>query len=162
MTRSEVEKLMENNIKIAVEVGTRRVVTGILEETIEDAFTVNYDEQKERVKKPIRTMVEGALIDIVGPGRLDTILDSNVDKFAKSNRFLDTLARRVVRSTFIILPFPAFFKRSVSKMVEEVRFKRTLEHQLTIQGMMAISPPRSSSLSPKFEPGIFTPSEQSV
>lgn len=36
ITRSEVEKLMEDNIKDAVKFDTRLLVTGIVEETIED------------------------------------------------------------------------------------------------------------------------------
>lgn len=40
MTRSEVQKLMADKIKATLEVAMRRVLTGIVDETIEDAFTV--------------------------------------------------------------------------------------------------------------------------
>lgn len=39
-------------------------------------------------------MVEGALIDIMEQGRLDAILARNLDRLAKSIRFMDALTRR--------------------------------------------------------------------
>lgn len=74
VTRSEVEKLTKYNIKAAVEASTRRTVTGVVEEMIEDNFTGGYDEQKQGKKKLIINTVEGALIDIVQQGHSDTIL----------------------------------------------------------------------------------------
>lgn len=47
MTRSQVEKLKEDHINFAVEVSSRRLVTRVVEWTIEDAFTVSFDEQKK-------------------------------------------------------------------------------------------------------------------
>lgn len=46
MTSAEVEKLVEENIKTAVEVTTGSIVTGIVEGMIEDALTADFDEQK--------------------------------------------------------------------------------------------------------------------
>lgn len=45
MIRLEVEDLLEDNIKTSVEVDTRRIVTGIGNETIKDAFRIGYDKQ---------------------------------------------------------------------------------------------------------------------
>lgn len=47
-------------------------------------------------------------------------------------------------------------------MVEEVRFEMALEQQLTKLRMMHISPPRSSSMSPKLEPCTPTQPERSA
>lgn len=65
MTCSEVEKLMGDNIKASVEVATRCIVTKIVEEIIEDAFVVGYDEQKRGIKTRITNTLEGNLTDIV-------------------------------------------------------------------------------------------------
>lgn len=46
MTRSGVERLMEDNTQTSVEVSMRRTVTRIVEKGIEDALTVGFDEQK--------------------------------------------------------------------------------------------------------------------
>lgn len=73
MKRSDVERLMEDNIRTAVEVTTSRIVTGIVEETIEDAFTVGHDEQNEGIKKPVRNTMEISVIEIIDQGGLDTI-----------------------------------------------------------------------------------------
>lgn len=43
VTCSEVEKLMEDNIKTVLEAATRRVATGIVDKTIENAFAECYD-----------------------------------------------------------------------------------------------------------------------
>lgn len=47
MTRPEVGKLMEDNIKTGVGVATKSVITGVVEETREEEFFVGHDEQKE-------------------------------------------------------------------------------------------------------------------
>lgn len=73
MTRSESERVIEYNGKIAVEVATRGFVTVIFEETIGDALMESFSVQHERIKTPIRNIVEGALIGIVEEGSLDII-----------------------------------------------------------------------------------------
>lgn len=49
VTRSEMEKLMGVNIKNAVQVATRRSVTEIVEEAIENVSTIGYNEEKEEI-----------------------------------------------------------------------------------------------------------------
>lgn len=80
MKLSEVERLTDDNIKTAVEVATRHVVTRIVEKTIEEAFSARYDLQQEVMKTPIQNMVESTVINIVEQRRLDTILVRNVDR----------------------------------------------------------------------------------
>lgn len=84
--RSEVENLMEYKIKAAIEITTWRVDNWNWEDTIEEAFATEYDEQKERVKAPIRNIVEGASISIVEQGFQDTILMRNVDMLTRSTQ----------------------------------------------------------------------------
>lgn len=43
ITQSKMEKLMKDNIETVVDVLTRRIVQGIVEEPIEDVFSVVYD-----------------------------------------------------------------------------------------------------------------------
>lgn len=74
MTRSEVERIIEDNIKTTVEVATRNVVAGIGEETIDYAFTVRYDEQREGIITPIRNRVEWDLIRTVEQGPCINVL----------------------------------------------------------------------------------------
>lgn len=94
----------------------RRIVTRIVEETIEEAFTVVFDEQKRGIKTQIRDIVEGSLIIIVDQGRLDTILVRNMDKLTKSTRFMDALTRRFVSSTLFITPVTKFVRKQVERM----------------------------------------------
>lgn len=58
MTRSVVENKMKNNINTTIKVASTSVVTEMVQETIESAFTVDFDEQKEVIKIPIRNMVK--------------------------------------------------------------------------------------------------------
>lgn len=67
MPRSELKKLIEENIKNAVEVA---------EKMIEDAFTVGLEEQNEGIKTTFRNIVEGASIEIVEQGRLENQLSA--------------------------------------------------------------------------------------
>lgn len=53
MKRSEVKKLMKDNIKTCDEVPTKCFVTGIVERAIEDPFIVGYNKQKEEIETPI-------------------------------------------------------------------------------------------------------------
>lgn len=46
VTTTELEILKEDHIKTVVEVATRRVVTRIVGETIQDILTVHHDKQK--------------------------------------------------------------------------------------------------------------------
>lgn len=64
---------MEDKIKSAVEIITRCIITEIVEEMVMDVFKWGYDEQKEKIKAVIRSKAEGALVDIVWKGRVDTI-----------------------------------------------------------------------------------------
>lgn len=129
---------MEDKIYTAVEVGARRVVTEIGEETIEEAFTVGFDEEIEGVKTPMRSMVKGSLIDFIQQFHLDTIWVPNVDKLAKSTRSMNAFLQRVVGSTSIIVPIAAFVKKKVSRMVEEVCFEKELGQKLRKGRMMRI------------------------
>lgn len=83
-------------MKATVEVATRRIATGTIEETIEDAFTATYDEEKEGIKTPIRITVEGALTNIVEQDRQDTIFVPNIHKLAELTRYIDDLSRQGV------------------------------------------------------------------
>lgn len=75
MTRLEVGNIRKDNLKTTGGGATRLVVKGIVEKTNENEFTGGSDKQKQRIKSPIRNMVEGALIEIVEQVRLDTILE---------------------------------------------------------------------------------------
>lgn len=75
--------------------------------------------------------MEGALIEIVEQVHLDSILVRNMDKLAKSIRFMDDVTGQAVGGTSIITPIVAFVKRHVERIAEEVRFEMSLEHQLT-------------------------------
>lgn len=76
--RLEVEMVVEDNFIGAVEVILRGVVTVLLGETIEDVSTRIYDEKKGGVKTPIRSMVGGALTDIVEQGTVANVLVCHV------------------------------------------------------------------------------------
>lgn len=62
---------MEDNLETTADVAPRYIVSGIVEEIIEDVYTVGYYEQREGIKTPSRSTGEGALIDIIEQGRLD-------------------------------------------------------------------------------------------
>lgn len=64
---------MKGNMKRAVEVSTRRIKIGKVEEAIQDLFPACYDEQKKEIKTAIINMVQGGLTEIVKQGRLDSI-----------------------------------------------------------------------------------------
>lgn len=80
---------MGYNIKTTVEIGTKNVVKEIVKGTPGDAIMVGYDLQKEGIRTPIWTIVEGDLMGNVEQGRLDIILVRNVDERTKSTRFMD-------------------------------------------------------------------------
>lgn len=109
---------MEDNIKFAGEVTTRRLVTEILEKSIEDQFTVGYDEQEAGIMTPMRNMVERALIGKVEQCCQDTILVRNMDRLAQSIRFMDAQTPCVIENTSFIAPFTAFVKNHVDRIVE--------------------------------------------
>lgn len=52
VTSPEVEKIMENNIKTAIEVASRRVVKEFDEGHFEIAFTVGHNEQRKELRQP--------------------------------------------------------------------------------------------------------------
>lgn len=106
-----MERLLKDNIKVAVEVTTSRIFTGIVEETIEDQNNGVVHKQKEKIKTTIRNMLEGALIEIVEQGSLDTIFVRNVDTSAKYTTFKDVLIRRAVSSSSFITLIVAFVKK---------------------------------------------------
>lgn len=83
---------MEDNIKTAAEVARRHTVTAIMDETIENVFTVGY-EQKEGIKTLIKNMVERALIDIVEQVGQNTVSMHKVDRLTKSTCIMDALTR---------------------------------------------------------------------
>lgn len=58
-TRSELEKLAEDNIKTAVEITLRRIITRTVEEAIETEFTVGLDEPREGIEITIRNQKYG-------------------------------------------------------------------------------------------------------
>lgn len=120
VTHSELQNLMKDNIKAAVEFVTRCVVTGIVEDTIEDVFRVRSGDQKEGIKTPVRNMLEGASIDVVKHGIVDIILVWNVDWMTKSTRFMDTLPRRIIECSSFIMSSAVFVKRHVDKIVQKV------------------------------------------
>lgn len=124
MTSSEEEKLMEGNVKAAIDVGTKHDNTRIAEGTIEDALKVLYDEQEGGINTIIRNMVEGILIDIFEQARIGIILARNVDALAKSNCFMDALTRFFVEVKSSSRPIAAFVEGHIDKMVEEVLFIR--------------------------------------
>lgn len=99
--------------KRSVEVVTRRIVTGIVEEVIEDAFAGGYDEQNEERKQSIRNMVEEALADIFEKRHSGTILVCNVHSLAQSTCFMDTLEQQAIVNTSFIMPNAAFVKKHV-------------------------------------------------
>lgn len=111
VTRFEVEKLMNNYMKTAVEAATTGLLTGIVNEKIERAFARGYNIQKEGMKTPIRNMVKGVLIDVIEQRRLETLLIRNVDKFASSARFMDALMGRVVGNKSLGTMITPFVKR---------------------------------------------------
>lgn len=110
---------MEDNGKNAVEIAMRGVVTGIVEDTIENEFVAGYDVQKDGIKTPIRNLVEGALSDTVEQGRLGTILINYGDKWENSARFKDALTRRVVRNKSLVAPITAIVKKRVEKVAQD-------------------------------------------
>lgn len=61
--RSEMEKIMGVNSSSSVLVTTRRIFTGLVEETIEDVFTVVHKDHKKVIKTQTRDMGERTLID---------------------------------------------------------------------------------------------------
>lgn len=65
---------MGDKINTTVKAATRPVVTGVVEETVEDVLAVVLVEQNDGIKTWIGNMVENALIDIVKQGRLGNVL----------------------------------------------------------------------------------------
>lgn len=161
VTSSEVKKLIEDNIKTAVELATRHEVMEIEEETIGNEFMVGYVKYNEGTKPRIRNKVEGAMLDIIKKDGWDTILVQNVDELAKSSRFMDALTQWFLENTSFIMPISAAGKH-LDRILGEVSSKKASEQQLTEQEMMQISRSRSSPSSPIFEPLILTPQEQSL
>lgn len=73
ISRSEIERVMDDTIKTVIKLSTRCSVTGIVKETIEDEFRVGYNEQMEWNWTAIRNMLENALIGPVEQDHLDDI-----------------------------------------------------------------------------------------
>lgn len=67
------EEENDKKIKTAVEVATRSPAVGTAEETIEDQFTVGFDEHNEEIEKPIRKVVEETSYKTVKQRRVDII-----------------------------------------------------------------------------------------
>lgn len=104
-TRSRAQIIMDAIIKAAINVAARRIVTEIVEKTIEPVFTGGNNEQKEEITRAIRNIVQGSLIYIVQQCRLNTIPVSTVDKWAKMTCFMNVLNRWAVGSTSISRQF---------------------------------------------------------
>lgn len=75
--------------------------------------------------------MERVLIDIVNRGSPGTNLGCSMDKMAKSTHFVHALAQGVVGITSITTSIAAFVKNHGDRMVEEVRFQKSLEIQLS-------------------------------
>lgn len=73
----------------------------------------------------------GSLIEIVEQGCQDTNLEHGKDKLTKSIRFMDSLTQSVVHRPSNITPIAGFVKNHVERTVEEVRFEKALENQLS-------------------------------
>lgn len=112
-TCSELEKLMDDDTEIGVEVGTRRVVTDIVEQNIEDAFAAGHGVQEKCIKTLIRKMTKGAIFAIVEQGRLDAIWIHNIDMLGILARFIDILRRQVVGNKSFFALNTAFVKKKV-------------------------------------------------
>lgn len=123
MTRCEVEKLMEDNIRTTFPVVTPRVFTDIVEEMIENAFRAGFDVKNEGIKTTFLNMMAGALVDIVEQGRVDTILNRNLDNFVNSGRSMDSLTPWVVGSKSLVSPITFFVKNQVNEVAQKARFE---------------------------------------
>lgn len=84
---------MKDNNKHAIEVATRRLVTGIAIETIETVSLSGQGGQIKGMKKAIMNMMQISLTATVETDRLDTILIQNVTELDKSPCFMDALTR---------------------------------------------------------------------
>lgn len=104
-------------------------------------------------------MIEGILIDIFEPRRLDTILVRNMDRLGKSTHFMDALTWQIVGSMYFITPIADFVKKPVESMGKEASLEKALEHQLSKPGMMKSSQPSWRSTLHSFKPHIPTPQE---
>lgn len=129
---------------------------------IEDVFIVGYTEQKERVMTTIIIVMVGASIDIGNKGRPNTLLVPSVDSLAKFSRFMDARTQRGIVNSSSITPIVVFVRKYAARLLINVCFEKALEPPLTKQRMIQSSQLYSSSPSPKLEPRIPTPSEQSA
>lgn len=161
MTRSQMKKVMDYNMKTASGIVTRRVATGIVEETVGDSFEVGYDEKKEMIKTPIKNM--GKDLCFISSNKMSQIhFGVQCGQVAKSTRFIDALTRRVVFSTSSIMPIAVLVDEQVERVVQEIRFEKALEQKPTKQTMMHISPSQSISMSFESEPHLPIPSARTA
>lgn len=95
-------------------------------------------------------MVKRTLIKKVEQGYLDTISRHCEEMLIWSSGFFGrSYAMSHSNKPFATLVL-AHGKMQLDRTLEEVRIGNTLEQQLTVQGMMKMSPSQSSSMSPKF------------
>lgn len=87
---------MGDNIYNTVIVSTTCVVTGIMEETIEDKIKIRYNEGKEEMKTAIKNKLEGGLTDVVEHCSLETTLLYNEDKLPRPTVIMKYLLRKCI------------------------------------------------------------------
>lgn len=73
--------------------------------------------------------MEEALIDILEHGRSYTLLVRDVDKFAESDHFMDSLTHGMVGDSALIKPVVQFVKHQMGKINDDCRVERMLERQ---------------------------------
>lgn len=117
---------MEKHIHCLVEDTTRRLITEIVKEVNEDAFTVGFDAQRERIKTTMKNRIEEALNEIAEQGLLDTILVRIGDRLAKSRRFMDALMQLFVGNKFKSAPVAELDWNLVDIVIDKSCFVKAL------------------------------------
>lgn len=100
-TRRDVKKQEKDNHKPPIKFATISLVYGIVGETIDDAFTVGHDEQKDIMKLTVEN-IEGALIDSVQKSILAIIFVRSMYKTDKSIHLMDVPPQLVVSSSTLL------------------------------------------------------------
>lgn len=93
---------------------------------------------ERRNQGPDQNHGERALINIVEQGLLDAIVMGNVDRLALCTDYMGPVTQQVVRTVSFTMTIAMYVRKQVDRMVEDVRSKRTLEHQLVEQGVDCI------------------------
>lgn len=107
------------------------VLTGLVEDTGIERIQVGYDAARERVKTCCLMLVGEANGNIIHQEKMNELLMRIIEALSQSDRFVDTLVRRVVGCYSLIIPITAHVKCLINRTGYEHRLGQNLQQQFS-------------------------------